>query len=86
MERAVAKRVVDCLVSADGALQDAVRALKEEGDASDVAETKRRIATIIALIGSGLYHPIYHEHPELCPEGLQFMKERPPAPRDWPFA
>ncbi len=42
---------------------------------------------LIALIGTGLYRPLYYEHPELCPEGLQFMLERPPRPEvDWPFA
>jgi hypothetical protein len=85
MDRAVAQRVLASLIESNGAMQDAIRALRETPETPDVHEAIRRIATLIAFLGSGLYHPIYYEHPDLCPDGLRFMTERPPRLADWPW-
>jgi hypothetical protein len=85
MERAVAQRVLANLTESDGALQDAIGALRETTQTPDVREAIRRLAILISLTGSGVYHPIYFEHPDLCPEGLRFMTEKPPQPKDWPW-
>ena len=86
MDRAVAERALDSLIQADGALNEAYRAFHEAGEAPELQDLKRRLAMLIALLGTGLYRPLYYEHPELCPEGLRFMLERPPRPEiDWPL-
>ena len=85
MDRAVAQRVLASLIESDVALQEAVRTLKETTQTPDVRQAIFRIATLISLIGSGVYHPIYYEHPDLCPEGLRFMAEKPPQDKDWPW-
>jgi hypothetical protein len=85
MDRAVAQRVLASVIQSNGALNDAIGVLRETAETPDVREAMRRIATLIMLIGTGIYHPIYFEHPDLCPEGLRFMTEKPPQPRDWPW-
>jgi hypothetical protein len=87
MDRTVAERAIECLIQADTALNAAYCVLHEAGEAPDLDDLKRRVAMLIALIGTGLYRPLYYEHPDLCPEGLRFMLERPPRPEiDWPFS
>jgi hypothetical protein len=86
MDRSVAERTLEFLIQANGALNEAYRVLHEAGEAPDLHELKQRLAMLIALIGTGLYRPLYYEHPELYPKKLQFMLERPPrAAIDWPL-
>lgn len=86
MERVIAERALEPLIQANGALNEAYRTLHEAGDAPELHVLKKRVAMLIALIGTGLYKPMYHEHPELCPQGLSFMLDHPPRPEmDWPF-
>ena len=85
MDQALAQRFLEKVIESNGTLQDAIGVLRETAETPDVRQMMRRIATLIALIGTGIYHPIYYEHPDLCPEGLRFMAEKPPRDRDWPW-
>ena len=83
MDRTVATDVVAHCAQASGALQAAIAALRTSSDQPDVKEAARRVAMLIHLLGAGILHPIYFEHPDLCPEALHYMTERAPAPGDW---
>jgi hypothetical protein len=86
VDRALAERVLDFLNLAKGALNGAYRALHQAPDAEDYGEQKRRIATLMALLGTGVVRQIYKEHPDLCPDELKKTLAydlRPEA--EWPL-
>jgi hypothetical protein len=86
MERATAERALGYLIQANGALNEAYRTLDRASDSREVHVLKDRVAMLIALIGTGLYKPMYHGHPELCPESMKFMLDYPLRPDiDWPL-
>jgi hypothetical protein len=86
MERRTAERALEHLIQANGALNEAYRTLHEAGNSRELYVLKDRVAMLIALIGTGLYKPMYHEHPELCPKSMSFMLDYPIRSEiDWPL-
>jgi hypothetical protein len=86
MERTVAERALEHLIQANGQLNEAYRSLHQAGDTPELQQLKSRLAILIALIGTGLYKPLYHQHPELCPDNMRFMLDYPVRPEiDWPL-
>jgi hypothetical protein len=86
MDRDTAQRVLEAMSQIDVGFHAAFVALKEAGeDLPQNHRLKKRLAMLLALLGSGVYRPLYHEHPDLCPDPMRFMLDRPPQAADWPF-
>jgi hypothetical protein len=86
VEQPLAERVLDFLNLANGALNGAYRALHQAPNADEYAEQKKRIATLMALLGTGLVRQIHKEHPELCPTDLLETRELEIPPEvEWPL-
>ena len=86
MDQALTERVLDFLNLANGALNGAYRALHQAPDAEEYAEQKRRIAMLMALLGTGLVRRIHKEYPELCPTELrETLAYDLSAEAEWPL-
>jgi hypothetical protein len=86
LDRALAERVLDFLNLATGALNGAYRALHQAPDAEKYAEQQRRIAMLVALLGTGLVRQIHKEYPELCPAELrETLAYNLSAEAEWPL-
>jgi hypothetical protein len=86
VDRPLAESVLDFLTLANGALNGAYRALHQAPNSNEYTEQKKRIATLIALLGTGLMRQIHREHAELCPTALRETLELEIAPElEWPL-
>ena len=86
MNRLLAEQVLDFLTLANGALNGAYRALHHAASSDDYTEEKKRIATLIALLGTGVVRQIHKEHPDLCPTALRETLDLKIAPGlEWPL-
>jgi hypothetical protein len=86
VDRLLAEQVLDFLTLANGALNGAYRALHNAPNSDDYTEAKKRIATLVALLGTGVMRQIYKEHPDLCPTALRETLDLKIAPElEWPL-
>jgi hypothetical protein len=86
VDRRLAEQVLDFLILANGALNGAYRALHHAASSDDYAEEKKRIATLVALLGTGIMRQIHKEHPDLCPAALRETLDLKIAPElEWPL-
>jgi hypothetical protein len=86
VDKPLAERVLDFLNLAHGALNGAYRALHQAPETEEYSEQKRRIAMLMALLGTGLVRQIHKEYPDLCPDELRETLAydlRPEA--EWPL-
>jgi hypothetical protein len=86
VDRPLAEQVLDFLTLANGALNGAYRALHHAASSDDYTEQKKRIATLVALLGTGIMRQIHKEHPDLCPTALRETLDLKIAPElEWPL-
>ena len=71
MNKALAKRIADDLLSCSGELDRSLSALQDEVDSDFFHDYRRKVGEIMGLFYIEVLRHIYDEYPELEPKSLQ---------------
>lgn len=71
MDKDLAKRMTEDLLSCSGELDRSVSALQNEVDKNFFHDYRRKVGELMGLFYIEVLRPIYDEYPELEPKSLQ---------------